>query len=68
MISVASKAAEGGADAVDDDLKKVLEAVPSAAAAKAPDKKEELQKEELEEVEEDHAEEDGMAGLGALFG
>ncbi len=68
MISVASKAAEVGADAVDDDLKKVLEAVPSAIAAKVPDKKEEVQKEEPEEVEEDHAEEDGMAGLGALFG
>ena len=68
MIAVASKAAEGGADAVDDDLKKVLEAVPSAIAVKAPDKAEEVQKEEPEEVEEDHAEEDGMAGLGALFG
>ena len=52
MISIASKAVEGGADAVGDDLKKVLEAVPRPTAAKAPDKKEEVQKEEPEEVEE----------------
>jgi large subunit ribosomal protein L10 len=72
MTSVASKAADRDANAVDDDLKKVLGDVASAAAAAAttaPEKKEEVKKEEPpEEEEDDHSEEDGMAGLGALFG
>jgi large subunit ribosomal protein L10 len=71
MTSVASKAAEKDANAVDDELREILGAQASAAAAasEAPtaEKKEE-EKEEPEEEEEDHAEEDGMAGLGALFG
>lgn len=72
MTSVASKAADRDANAVDDELREVLGAAASAAAAAvvAPtaEKKEEEKEEEPEEEEEDHAEEDGMAGLGALFG
>lgn len=71
MTSVASKAADRDANAVDDELRGVLGAAASAAAAAAvtptAEKKEEVKEEEPEE-EEDHAEEDGMAGLGALFG
>jgi large subunit ribosomal protein L10 len=69
MTSVASKAADKDANAVDDELREALGAAASAAAAavKAPEKKEEV-KEEEEEEEEDHSEEDGMAGLGSLFG
>jgi large subunit ribosomal protein L10 len=73
MTSVASKAADKDANAVDDDLRKVLGAAASAAAAVAAttpsEKAKEVKEEEkAEEEEEDHAEEDGMAGLGALFG
>lgn len=70
MTSVASKAADKDANAVDDDLREVLGAAASAAAAAATpaEVKEEKKEEEPEEEEEDHAEEDGMAGLGALFG
>jgi large subunit ribosomal protein L10 len=73
MTSVASKAADKDANAVDDDLRKVLGAAASAAAAVAAttpsEKAKEVKDEEKEEEEEeDHAEEDGMAGLGALFG
>jgi large subunit ribosomal protein L10 len=69
MTSVASKAADKDADAVDEDLREVLGAAASAAAAAAPAAAAEVKKEEEpEEEEEDHAEEDGMAGLGALFG
>ena len=70
MTSVASKAADKDANAVDEDLREVLGAAASAAAAAtAPAAAEEVKKEEEpEEEEEDHAEEDGMAGLGALFG
>jgi len=72
MTSVASKAADKDANAVDDQLREVLGAAASAAAAaaKVPEKKEEVkeEKEEEKEEEEDRSEEDGMAGLGALFG
>lgn len=68
MTSVASKAADKDADAVDEDLREVLGAAASAAAAVAPAAAEVKKEEEPEEEEEDHAEEDGMAGLGALFG
>jgi large subunit ribosomal protein L10 len=72
MTSVASKAADKDANAVDDELREVLGAAASAAAAAsiaaAEKKEEEVKEEEEEEEEEDHAEEDGMAGLGALFG
>jgi large subunit ribosomal protein L10 len=70
MTSVASKAADKDANAVDDNLREVLGAAASAAAAAAttPEKKEEIKEEEPEEEEEDTSEEDGMAGLGALFG
>ncbi len=71
MTSVASKAADKDANAVDDDLREALGAAASAAAASAAatpsEKKEEVKEEEAEE-EEDTSEEDGMAGLGALFG
>ena len=70
MTSVASKAADKDANAVDEDLREVLGAAASAAAAVAPAAAaaEVKKEEEPEEEEEDHAEEDGMAGLGALFG
>ncbi|MHC1756557.1 MAG: 50S ribosomal protein L10 [Methanosarcina sp.] len=71
MTSVASKAADKDANAVDEDLREALGAAASAAAAAAtaPAAAEEVKKEEEpEEEEEDHGEEDGMAGLGALFG
>jgi large subunit ribosomal protein L10 len=72
MISVASKAADKDANAVDDDLREALGAAASAAAAVAsaqPKKTEEVKEEEKEEEEEeDTSEEDGMTGLGALFG
>lgn len=70
MTSVASKASDKDANAVDDELREVLGAAASAAAAvaKEPEKKEEEVKEEEEKEEEDHSEEDGMAGLGSLFG
>lgn len=71
MTSVASKAADKDANAVDEDLREVLGAVAvaAAAAAEAPAAAAEAEKEEEpEEEEEDHSEEDGMAGLGALFG
>ena len=69
MTSVASKAADKDANAVDEDLREVLGAAASAAAAVAPAAAAEVKKEEEpEEEEDDHSEEDGMAGLGALFG
>ena len=68
MTSVASKAADKDANAVDEDLREVLGAAASAAAAVAPVAEEVKKEEEPEEEEEDHGEEDGMAGLGALFG
>ena len=69
MTSVASKAADKDANAVDEDLRKVLGAAASAAAAVVPAAATEVKKEEEpEEEEDDHSEEDGMAGLGALFG
>ena len=69
MTSVASKAADKDANAVDENLREVLGAAASAAAAVAPAAAAEVKKEEEpEEEEDDHSEEDGMAGLGALFG
>jgi len=69
MTSVASKAADKDANAVDENLREVLGAAASAAAAATPAAVAEVKKEEEpEEEEEDHSEEDGMAGLGALFG
>jgi large subunit ribosomal protein L10 len=70
MTSVASKAADKDADAVDDELREVLGAAASAAVAvaAATTVEETEEAEEEEEEEEDSSEEDGMAGLGALFG
>ncbi|AKB76080.1 LSU ribosomal protein P0 (L10p) [Methanosarcina lacustris Z-7289] len=69
MTSVASKAADKDANAVDEDLREALGAAANAAAAAVPAAAAEVKKEEEpEEEEDDHSEEDGMAGLGALFG
>ncbi len=72
MTSVASKAADKDANAVDDELRETLGAAASAAVAATTsatvEEATETEEEEAEEEEEDSSEEDGMAGLGSLFG